>query len=240
MVYFCSGDFSVWEAPASLKWCIEVIRHIELKQRYCEIFESVPAVFAKFSRKFCCHLVAAVPLLDSDNILQFCRYIIDIWPVLMACTWKKRVLLAAFWDKISIFHLGQTEHRLARDDGPLCKQHRALISLIWCRPTLWMQKTKLNRLNNPEFLLHATHALSFARLVPRKQIAFSSETSSNLLWATILDIISTSCAYVLSLRPACSLQPRAEQDSACAVASPWTFWRHTSQWVSLRAAGCSY
>ena len=35
------------------------------------------------------------------------RYIIEICrPVLMACTWKTRVLLVAFWDKISIFHLG--------------------------------------------------------------------------------------------------------------------------------------
>ena len=36
--------------------------------------------------------------------------IIKICPVLMACTSKNRVLLAVFWDKISIFHLGQTKH----------------------------------------------------------------------------------------------------------------------------------
>ena len=46
----------------------------------------------------------------------------------MACTWKNRVLLAAFWDtgKILILHLGQTEHRLALGDSPLC----APISLL--------------------------------------------------------------------------------------------------------------
>ena len=27
----------------------------------------------------------------------------------LACTWKNRVLLAAFWDKISMFHLSQTK-----------------------------------------------------------------------------------------------------------------------------------
>ena len=49
---FCICDFAVWEAPASLKLSIEVILQIELKQSYCEILESVPAVFAKLSWKF--------------------------------------------------------------------------------------------------------------------------------------------------------------------------------------------
>ena len=35
------------------------------------------------------------------------------------------VLLAAFWDRISIFHLGRTENRSARGDGPLCAPHRS-------------------------------------------------------------------------------------------------------------------
>ena len=42
------------------------------------------------------------------------------------------------------------------------------------------------------------HTLSFARLVPHTHVAFSSEPSHNLLCATILDIISTSYANVLS------------------------------------------
>ena len=42
----------MWEAPASLKRSIEVILCIELKQSYCEILESVPAVFAKLSWNF--------------------------------------------------------------------------------------------------------------------------------------------------------------------------------------------
>ena len=52
MTEFCSCDFAVWEAPASLKLSIEVILCIKLKQSYCEILESVPAVFGKLSWNF--------------------------------------------------------------------------------------------------------------------------------------------------------------------------------------------
>ena len=56
-------DFSVWEAPASLKRCIVVILRIKLKQSYCEKLESVPAVFPKLSWNFhlslsCCSALA--------------------------------------------------------------------------------------------------------------------------------------------------------------------------------------
>ena len=44
------------------------------------------------------HLAAARPLLKTDNISPVCRYIIEVWPALMTCTWKNCVLLAAFWD----------------------------------------------------------------------------------------------------------------------------------------------
>ena len=155
----------------------------------------------------------------------------------MACTWKNRVLLAAFWDKISMFHLGQTEHCSARGDGPLCAQHRALVGFIWRRATEWTRETELNRLNHRDFPLHT---LSFDRSVPRAHIAFSSEPSRNLLCATILDIISTSCAYVLSLRRARSSPRHAARDRARAAAGPSTFWWRASRWVSLRAAGWSY
>ena len=45
--WFCSV-----KASASLKWSIEVILCIELKQSYCEILESVPAVFGNLSWNF--------------------------------------------------------------------------------------------------------------------------------------------------------------------------------------------
>ena len=67
----------------------------------------------------------------------------------------------------------------------------ALIIFIWCRVNQWTRETLLNWLNYRDFPLHA---LSFARLVPRAQIAFWREPSRSLLCTTILDIISP---YVL-------------------------------------------
>ena len=43
MANFCSCNFAVREAHASLARCIECILRIELKQSYCENLESVPA-----------------------------------------------------------------------------------------------------------------------------------------------------------------------------------------------------
>ena len=111
---FCSGDFAVWEAPASLKQSNEVILHIELKQSYCEILESVPAVFAKLSDDLEIFVsqslsASAVPLLETDNTSPVCRYFFEKWPILMACIWTNHDLLAAFWDKILMFHMGTTD-----------------------------------------------------------------------------------------------------------------------------------
>ena len=52
MAEFLSGDFAVWEAPASLKRSIEVILSKGLKQSYCKILESAPAAFGKLSWNF--------------------------------------------------------------------------------------------------------------------------------------------------------------------------------------------
>ena len=84
---------------------------------------------------FIIHLAAAVTLLQTDSTTSVCRHIFEIWPVLMAFTWKNRDVLVAFWKKISISHLGQTEHRSVRADGPRCVQHRDRISFIWCGAT---------------------------------------------------------------------------------------------------------
>ena len=130
MANFADVNFLVWEATASLKQYIEVILRKGLKQSYCEILESVPAGFAKLSRNFHPSLSGCSALAGNDKISPVCRYIIEKWTVLMACTWKNRVLLAVFLDKISMFHLGQTKHCSARCDGPLCALHSALISII--------------------------------------------------------------------------------------------------------------
>ena len=106
-------------------------------------------------------------------------------------------------------------------------------SFIWCRATQLKRETKLNRLNNRDFPLHA---FNFAQSVPRAHVALSSEPWHNLLCATILDIISTCCAYVLSLLRNHSPPPHAARDPARAAAGPSKFWLRAIQWVSLRAA----
>ena len=130
----CITEVMCWSHPwhraerVTVKFWSQCLQYL---QRYLEFFSS--------------HLAAAVPLLETDNISQVCQYIIQIWPVLMACTWKNRDLLTEFCDKISIFssYLGWTEHSSARCDCPLCTQHHALISFFWCHATWWTWETKL-------------------------------------------------------------------------------------------------
>ena len=63
-----------------------------------------------------------------------------------------------------------------------------------------MQCYLVNARNQAELKIYPSlHALSFAWLVPRAQVVFSSKPSRNLLCATILDILSTSCAHMLFL-----------------------------------------
>ena len=133
--WFCRCDFSVWEAPASLKRCLEVILRVELKQSYFEILELVPAVFAKLSWNFNPSLSCCSGLVETDIISPVGRYL--SWYDLFWWLVSEKIMiafclhcLAAFLDKIPLFHLGQTEHHLARDDGPLCAQHCALNSLF--------------------------------------------------------------------------------------------------------------
>ena len=97
MADFCSEDFEVWEDPGmglhhwsgplnssfALSWNRLIVKnwsqYLQYWQRYFDIF--------------ICHFAASVPLLETDNISLVCRYIIQICPVLMACTWKNRFLL---------------------------------------------------------------------------------------------------------------------------------------------------
>ena len=110
----CITEAMHWSHPLHRAETELVTQYLQYLQSYLELF--------------ICHLTAAVPLLKIDNISPVCRYVIETWAVLMACTWKNSILLAAFWDKISIFHLGQMEHCLVRGYGPLCAQHRSLLA----------------------------------------------------------------------------------------------------------------
>ena len=90
----------------------------------------------RYPENFFLHLAAAVSLLEADNTSPVCLDIFEIWPVLMAFTWKNNSTLpAAFWDKLLIFHLGQTEQQqvpqhfdCARSNGSLFAPQVAFIS----------------------------------------------------------------------------------------------------------------
>ena len=128
MAYFWSGSFAVWEALASLKRCSEVILRIELNRVTVKFWSHYLRYLQSHLEIFIPHLAAAVPLLETANQSPVCRYIIEICPILMACTWKNCVLLAALWDKISILYLGQMEHCSVRGDGSLCARIALLLA----------------------------------------------------------------------------------------------------------------
>ena len=122
--WFCSE-----KPPASQRQCqcIEVILCIELKQSCCENLESVLSVFAKLSDleiifchfKVCsCRLVTFVSWLESDNISPVFRYIFEICPLLMVCTWKIACSK----------HLQRSGTNIDVSYGP----NRALLGVRWC------------------------------------------------------------------------------------------------------------
>ena len=55
-----------------------------------------------------CHSAAAVPFLKRDKILPVCGHIVKISPAWITCNWKICVLVAAFCQKIQVFHLGSS------------------------------------------------------------------------------------------------------------------------------------
>ena len=138
MANFCSVNFAVCKAFASLKQCIEVILHIELKQSYCEIWEWVATVLAKLSLNFLLSLGYCSSLAGNQQyITGLSIYYQDI-PCFDGLYLKKLhstcsiLRLGQNYVKILIFHLGQTEHCSVLGDGQLCFPHITLISFIWC------------------------------------------------------------------------------------------------------------
>ena len=181
------------------------------------------------------HLATAVPLLETDNISPVCRYIFEKWPVLIACNWKTSVMLASFSDKISIFHLGQTEHCLACSDGPLCEQHRALISFIWCRATQWTREyesPELSRFSPPSFEFCTVSSPLAGRVFEWAitQLDVREDPWLHIDQLCVRDLTSTRAFAAAK----CCGRQRARRHR-----SP-TFWGRASQWVSSRAASCSY
>ena len=74
--------YSSVRSPASPKQCIEVVLHIALKQSYCEILESVPAVFAKLSWNF--HLSLSCCSALAGN-WQYITGFVDLWYWILLC-----------------------------------------------------------------------------------------------------------------------------------------------------------
>ena len=198
-----------------------------------ENLELVPSLCAKVSWNFIRHLATAVPLLEIDNISPVCRYIVQILSVLMACTWKNCVLLAAFWDRISIFHLGQTEHRSARGDGPLCAPHRALISFIWCSASErekpgWIDWTSRFPPPHVEFCSVRSPRAPLRR--SRFRVRHHTTYCARRSLSSYQPVMHTCCHFGANFRRCHMLR-----ETARAAAGHSTFWRRTCQWVSHRA-----
>ena len=130
MADFADVHVSVWEAPASLKQCIEVILRKELKQSYCEILESLPAVFAKLFWNFHPSLSGCGAL--AGNRQYITGLSIYYWD--MTCfdglyLKKSRSPCSVLGQNIDI-SFGHNWSTAPRADGPLCAPHRALIRTV--------------------------------------------------------------------------------------------------------------
>ena len=171
--------------------------------------------------------MAAFSVAITNNISLICRYIIEIWPVMIAYNWENCVLLAAFTDKRQIFSLRQLVYRSACGDGSLCAPHGAPISFIYSGATQWTQETEQNLLNNRDF---SFQPLIFSRVCSqRADRVFEWATAQLIVWDYPWYYVGHLC-----------IPPDAARDSACAAAGPSKFWRRASLWVSFRTADCSY
>ena len=157
-------DVNLWvcEAPASLEQCTEVILCKELKQSYCEILESVPAVFAKLSWNFHPSLCGCSALAGNRQYITCLSiYYRDITCFDGLYLKKSRSPCSDLGGDISFGPNG----------APLGARWWST-RIISCRATEWTRETKLNRLNYRNFPLYA---LAFAGSVPRAQFILKTE-----------------------------------------------------------------
>ena len=97
MADVCCSDFAVWEA------CVTEAMHLSHPSHNAErvsvkFWSQHLQYLQSYLETFISHSAAAVTLLETDNISPVCRYIVQIWHLMLAWTWKNCVLLAAFWD----------------------------------------------------------------------------------------------------------------------------------------------
>ena len=230
----------MWEAHASLKQCIEVILHIQLKQCYCEILESLQAVFAKLSWNFhlslsCCSVFAGNRQYITGFVDILSRYDLFWWLVpekIAFCLQRRRsgqnidisfgpnrALLGAWW---------WSTPRSASHSKLL---HLMLSYLVNARNQA--ELTELSRFSPP--------CVEFCLVGSQRRSRFW--VSHHTTYCTLRSLTSyrpVVHTYVLSLLRARSQPPRAARDRAHAAAGPSTFWRRASQRVSLGGPCCSY
>ena len=211
MTKFISSDFVVWEATASLKQSIEVILCIELKQSYCEILESVPAVFAKLSWNFRPSLNVCSSLAGNWQYIIY-HLFVDIlsrhdlfwWPVpekIAICLQE----VAAFWDKISMFHLGQKEHCSAHVDLVMVHSAHSIVLLLASFDVVLPREREKPSWIDWTIEISPSARWDLLSMFPTSMSHFRAShhtTYCVAMCAMILDIILTSYAYMLSLRRA--------------------------------------
>ena len=154
----------IWceKPPASLEQCTEVILCKELKQSYCEILESLLAVFAKLSWNFHPSLRGCSALAGNRQYITCLSiYYRDITCFDGLYLKKSRSPCSDLGGDISFGPNG----------APLGARWWST-RIISCRATEWTRETKLNRLNYRNFPLYA---LAFAGSVPRAQFILKTE-----------------------------------------------------------------
>ena len=112
-----------------------------------------------------------MPVLPTNNISPVCQYIIEIWPIIIACTWENCVLLATFWDKYWYYIWAKWSTALR---AVMVHSVRRIALLL---ASLCVALPSHGELKKPSWIdwtieISPLHSLSFAQLVPTAQDKF--------------------------------------------------------------------
>ena len=145
----------------------------------------------------------------------------------------------AFWDKISKFHLGQTENSSARCDGHSVRSIALSFASFYVglpsegKKPSWIDWTIEISPSTRWFLLcwfpQACHVFKWAIAQP-----FVLDNPRHHIDLSCICALTSACAFAAAT--VCS----SARDRARAAAGPSTFWLCASQWVPLRSACWSY
>ena len=138
---------------------------------------STCSIFKSYLEIFICHLVAAVPLLETDNTSLVCQYTIEMWSVLMACSSLVPERIA-----FCLQH-SRTKHRYS------AMKHSA--RSIWASRSYFLHfvlrylVNSRNQAESTELLWFPPPSVEFC-LVCSAQVEVLSKSSRNILCAMIL------------------------------------------------------